>query len=263
MSFTVISAGVTNHGRVRSNNEDNLYFSGKYLAPGTLDLKTIMCSTQGTEDPVCAAVFDGMGGENAGEKASLTAASVFAECVDALDTVIKAPKDFLREACYTMNRAVVDQARSQNLGQTGTTAAILYLWQDMAYICNVGDSLIFRLRDNVMKQISKSHTNAEFLKSQGLEGRKPVLTQFIGVPEDEMTIEPYVAKGRLLEGDRFLVCSDGLTDMVSMEDIATCLYHAPTPPDAVAGLADMALNAGGKDNITLIVCEIHPTFTNL
>ncbi len=256
MSFTVRLAGSTNHGRIRTNNEDNFYFSGKYLAPGTLDLKTVMSGCQCTSDPVCLAVFDGMGGENAGEAASLTAASVFASCVGELENVIKAPKDFLKEACFKMNHAVVIQAAEEHLGQTGTTASILYLWQDMAYVCNVGDSAVFRLRGNELKQITKSHTNEDFLMKQGLTARKPTLTQFIGISEEEMMIEPYIAKGRLAAGDKFLVCSDGLTDMVLLEQIASCMYYAPSVSDAAAGLLDMALNAGGRDNVTVIVCEV-------
>ena len=256
MSFVVHSAGSTNHGCIRLNNEDNFYFAGKYLAPGTLDLKTLMTSSQPTQNPVCLAVFDGMGGENAGERASLTAASTFAFCAGELGDVVKAPKDFLKEACQRMNQAVVAQAASEHLGQTGTTASILYLWQDMAYVCNVGDSAIFRLRGNELKQITKSHTNEEFLKRQGLYGRKPTLTQFIGIPEDEMVIDPYIAKGRLMAGDKFLVCSDGLTDMVPLEQIASCMFHALSPEAAAAGLLNMALSAGGRDNVTVLTCEI-------
>ncbi len=258
MSFTVIMAGSTNHGLIRTNNEDNFYFSGKYLAPGTLDLKTIMCSQDRTDEAVAMAVFDGMGGENAGERAAGTAAMTFSDCMHELSKVIKAPKDFLNKACLKMNEAVVEQARAEHLGQTGTTASILYLWQDMAYVCNVGDSAIFRLRGNELKQITKSHTNEDFLRRQGLYDRKPTLTQFIGIPEDEMVIEPYIAKGRLMPGDKFLVCSDGLTDMVSMEMIANCLYHAPAMEEAAAGLMNMALEAGGRDNVTVMVCEILP-----
>ena len=256
MSFTVQSAGSTHHGRIRLNNEDNFYFSDKYLAPGTLDLKTVMHNCQNTEEPVCLAVFDGMGGENAGEQASLMAASVFSQCIGELETMVKAPRDFLKDACQRMNGAVVAQAKKEHLGQTGTTASILYLWQDMAYVCNVGDSAVFRLRGNELKQITKSHTNEDFLRRQGISGRKPTLTQFIGIPEDEMIIDPYIAKGRLLAGDKFLVCSDGLTDMVSLEQIASWMYHAPTVEDAAAGLLNMALEAGGRDNVTVLTCEV-------
>lgn len=258
MGFTVRSAGITHHGHIRENNEDNFYFSGKYLAPGTLDIKMVMSACQNSISPLCLAVFDGMGGENAGELAAQTAALVFASCVEELENVIKAPKDFLKDACMRMNSAVVAQAAAEHLGQTGTTASILYVWQDMAYICNVGDSAIFRCRGNEFKQITKAHTNEAFLKKQGLTGRKPTLTQFIGIPEEEMVIEPYIAKGHLMAGDKFLICSDGLTDMVSLEQIAACMYRALSMEEAVEALLNMALDAGGRDNITVITCEILP-----
>lgn len=256
MNFTVLSAGSTNHGFIRSNNEDNFYFSGKYMSLGTLDIETILFDCGNTSMPVCIAVFDGMGGENAGEQASFTAAGTFFDCVRELSQIIKIPKSFLCETCQRMNRAVVSHAQANHLGQTGTTAAVLYLWQDMAYVCNVGDSVIFRLRGNELKQLTRSHTNEEFLKRNGLTGRKPSLTQFIGIPEDEMIIEPYLAKGQVLSGDRFLICTDGLTDMVPVKQIADCLYRSSTVEAAAGELLNMALQAGGRDNITVFVCEI-------
>lgn len=256
MNFRILSAGSTNHGCIRSNNEDNFYFSGKYMSLGSLDIQRILFGCENTSIPVCIAVFDGMGGENAGEQASFIAARTFFDCVKELAQIIKIPKAFLCESCQRMNRAVVAHAEKNHLGQTGTTASVLYLWQDKAYVCNVGDSVIFRLRGNELKQLTKSHTNEEFLKRNGLTGRKPSLTQFIGIPEDEMIIEPYLAKGQVLSGDKFLVCTDGLTDMVPIQQIADCMYHSQTVQSAAGELLNMALQAGGKDNITVFVCEV-------
>ena len=166
------------------------------------------------------------------------------------------PENFLEHTCQAMNRAVVSHAGRFRLGQTGTTAAVLYFRDERAWVCNVGDSSVFLLRENKMRCLTKAHTNAAFLKQQGIEGRTPALTQFIGIPEDEMTLCPHIGSGRLRHNDRFLLCSDGLTDMVREEDIARWLYTSPTPKAAAAVLTDQALEKGGRDNITVIVCHV-------
>ena len=256
MSFKILMAGVTHHGRIRTNNEDNLYMGGKYLALGIQDLSEILYVEKSSRPWTAAGVFDGMGGENAGETAAFTGAQTFASCMASWEAQSMRPEDFLEHTCQAMNRAVVSHAGRFRLGQTGTTAAVLYFRDERAGVCNVGDSSVFLLRENKMRCLTKAHTNAAFLKQQGIEGRTPALTQFIGIPEDEMTLCPHVGSGRLRHNDRFLLCSDGLTDMVREEDIARWLYTSPTPKAAAAVLTDQALEKGGRDNITVIVCHV-------
>ncbi len=81
MSFKILMAGVTHHGRIRTNNEDNLYMGGKYLALGIQDLSEILYVEKSSRPWTAAGVFDGMGGENAGETAAFTGAQTFASCM--------------------------------------------------------------------------------------------------------------------------------------------------------------------------------------
>ena len=86
-------------------------------------------------------------------------------------------------------------------------------------------------------------------------GGKPPLSQNLGIPPDELKIEPYVAKGQYYDGDVYLICSDGLTDMVSEEEIADTLSGRGIL-EAQKRLLNAALDNGGKDNITIILCKV-------
>ena len=82
------------------------------------------------------------------------------------------------------------------------------------------------------------------------------LTQHLGIDPEELQIEPFIAEGEIRRGDRYLLCSDGLTDMLSDEEIAEVLGRAERAEDAVRILQDLALYRGGKDNVTILVCRI-------
>ena len=92
-------------------------------------------------------------------------------------------------------------------------------------ICNVGDSRIYRLCKKKLVQISEDHTDAKMLAKQGAVNRKPRLTRCIGISKEEMTIEPYLEVENIENKDRYLICSDGLTDMVSEDEICRMLQN--------------------------------------
>ncbi|MCD8157265.1 MAG: hypothetical protein LUD53_07575, partial [Clostridiales bacterium] len=115
-------------------------------------------------------------------------------------------------------------------------------------ICNIGDSRIFRLSKGQMEQLSMDHVGV------APYGRKPPLSQNLGIPPTEMLIEPYAATAAYREGDIYLICSDGLTDMLSTNQIAQVLGQYPI--ETAAGcLLEKALERGGRDNITIILCR--------
>jgi len=101
-------------------------------------------------------------------------------------------------------------------------------------------------------QVSKDDT--ERLVHPGRS--KPALTQCLGIEEDQMEIEPHIAKGKLEPGDRYLLCSDGLTDMLSNLEVSQLLLSGEDPRDCADKLIAAALERGGRDNVTVIVCEI-------
>jgi len=133
----------------------------------------------------------------------------------------------------------------------GTTAAMLMCGPKDIFICNVGDSRIYHYVKKNMTQISHDHS------AVGITGRKPPLTQNLGIPDTEFVIEPHAAKRAYNNGDRYLICSDGLTDMVSDDEITEIMGSRGNIRDTAQKLMERALERGGIDNITLILCEVH------
>ena len=168
---------------------------------------------------------------------------------------IQPPKAYLTDLIQKMNDAVCQRSDELGSGRMGSTAVMLFLNPDYAYVCNVGDSRAFRLREDEFIQISEDHTDARFLAEQGIR-RKPSLTQHLGIWPDEMELEPYVAKGQLQDGDQFLLCSDGLTDMVSNAEISAIMKEYEDVRLCVDTLIERALEQGGKDNVTVILVRI-------
>jgi protein phosphatase len=102
---------------------------------------------------------------------------------------------------------------------------------------------------NKLTKLSVDHVH------EAAPGKKAPLTQCLGVPESEFTIEPYIAKGFFLDKERYLLCSDGLTDMVSDDEICSALSKEMGVKDIAETLLNKALENGGADNITIIICE--------
>jgi len=134
-----------------------------------------------------------------------------------------------------------------------------------AVASNVGDSKVFLFRKEVLKKISEDHNQAQSLVNLGLiteeEARihkdKSKLTQYLGIFQEEMVLEPYVTDNIILEKeDIFLICSDGLTDMLSYTDIAQILKTDISLKDKCKKLVNNANNKGGNDNITVVLAQI-------
>ena len=155
----------------------------------------------------------------------------------------------LRAYCQQANTAICRYADEHGVGSMGTTAAMLVFDREKIVLCNIGDSKIFRCDGARLEQISYDHV------AIAAYGRKPPLMQNLGIPPEEMTIDPYVSEGPYQHGDRYLICSDGLTDMVSETEIGDVLMRY-TLDEAAERLLQRALEEGGKDNITLILIDV-------
>lgn len=239
-------------GKVRTNNEDNFLFDGHILRQNNHGLERGLTCVQSLKKPFCCGVFDGMGGEAHGEVAAYIAAKTLKGYVARSRWRPFTLEDF----CLAANRRVCAQARKLSAGMIGATVAVVRFIGETAQIVNVGDSKVFLLRDGTLTQVSQDHTDKAFLESQGITKRKPRLTQHLGIEPSEMVIEPYRVDIALQPRDRFLLCSDGLTDMVKAEDIQRTMTEAGSMEQAVRTLVRTAMDAGGKDNTTVICCEI-------
>lgn len=226
-------ATATHQGMVRENNEDSLYPT----ASGE------------SSDSVLLIVADGMGGHVAGEVASRLAINAAASTdVDPVDRVAAG------------NRAIREEvARDPSLDGMGTTMTLLTVEDDIATIGHVGDSRAYLLRDGELRQVTEDHTvAAEYvalgqIKPEEASGhpQRHMLTRTLGVARfvnvDEFKLD-------LVPGDRILLCSDGLTEMVADDVIAEALAGG-TPDEVVWNLVELANEAGGVDNITVVVVE--------
>ncbi|MGI9609007.1 MAG: PP2C family protein-serine/threonine phosphatase [Acidimicrobiia bacterium] len=230
-----IWGAATHKGMTREKNEDSLY-------PDT---------SGESEGPTVLMVADGMGGHVAGEVASRLA-------INAAASVDIEPADRVAAG----NRAIREEvARQPELEGMGTTLTLVELNPDgTARFAHVGDSRAYVYADSRLVQLTNDHTVAAQYVSMGqisaeeAEGHPQShmltrclgLTRFINVDELDMPVEA---------GDRLLLCSDGLNLMVSNEDIAKGL-DGGTPDEAAWNLIDRANNAGGQDNITVIVVDV-------
>ncbi len=251
MKFMIEAACACSTGKVRKNNEDNFFFDGRCLEEENSGLKHPVYMEQIIRHGSCFAVFDGMGGENFGELASYTAAREMQSCERVLSDFFIPERRYLIRMTEQLNRSVLEAAREKCTDRMGTTMAALYFNPRYVYSCNLGDSRAYRLRDGEFMQLSRDHADSMY---NG--GRKAPLTQFLGMDSEERLIEPYIAKGELARGDMYLLCSDGLSDMVTNFEISDIMIKSDDVESCAAQLVEAALERGGIDNTTVIVCRI-------
>ncbi|MBS1713937.1 MAG: Stp1/IreP family PP2C-type Ser/Thr phosphatase [Armatimonadetes bacterium] len=245
---TAVSVGAkTDLGRVRENNEDKYEF---YVPDDVARL-----ATKGLVFVVC----DGMGGHEAGQIASELALKTFIDVYlnhPASDTEVA-----LRTAVGAANRFVLDVARAvPSRRGMGTTLSALVLLQDQGYIAQVGDSRVYRLREEALEQLTRDHTWVEDMVLLGSMSRteaenhpnRHMLTRAIGTESDA---EPDVFTFSLREGDVYMLCSDGLTNHVEDPEIAKIL-NGNGPSESAWKLVGAALVGGGSDNTTCIVVRL-------
>jgi serine/threonine protein phosphatase PrpC len=203
------------------------------------------------------AVADGMGGHRGGNVASAMA-------VEALGRIDPAgmSSDAILRAIETANHDILQRGDAErDLEGMGTTVTALLIDGEGGRIAHVGDSRAYRLRGGDLIQLTEDHTVVQEFVRQGRLSRedaerhpqRSMLMRALGV-DDEVQIEDLAVD--LRPGDRFLLCSDGLTGMLSEDGIALVLGTTPDPQDAADRLVALANEAGGDDNITVIVVDV-------
>lgn len=237
----------TDLGRVRENNEDKF----EYFVPED----DAVLATRGQVFLVC----DGMGGHAAGQIASELTAKTFIDVF--LHHPAEDPAVAMESAVMAANRFVLDNARAfpQRRGM-GTTLSGLILLQDQAWVVHVGDSRIYRLRENDLMMLTHDHTFVEESVRMGAMTQdeaenhpyKHVLTRAIGVDE---SFRPDVDTFDLKQGDLYMLCSDGLVNHLNDEQIGEIL-RSSTPSEAAWRLVGAALQDGGTDNTTVLVVRV-------
>ena len=254
--MNIQASGICPVGRVRSNNEDNYYLQGQIRQ----DVEQLNTRAQYVGADTCAlfAVADGMGGEAQGEFASLTAVKSLRPC--SVEQVNAAAQRSINRA-----NALICREMDRIGRRMGTTLAALYIDNGRAVACNVGDSRVYLLRDGILTQLSTDHSQVQQMIDLGIlsseaartHPNRHVLTQHLGIREDEMILQPAFSEElELRVGDTFLLCSDGLTDMVDDADILEALSSG-TSEHRAQTLVELALAAGGRDNVTVLVASVY------
>ncbi len=247
-----VCACACNKGKVRSTNQDNYYFDSMVLPEQNDALNENLRAYYAGNQTFAVGVFDGMGGEKHGEMAAYIAADYLKNTVEQWGDNLA---ESMTELCLTANEAICTLADNMGGVRIGCTLALMYFYNDTAWVCNIGDSKIFVYKNNNMLQLSQDHTDEKFLKNAGIS-RKPALTQHLGIWPDEMLIEPYINTVQIQEDDIYLLCSDGLTDMMNNEEIRDVLREFEDVNDVVNVLINTSLERGGKDNITIIMVKV-------
>ncbi|RHC04191.1 serine/threonine-protein phosphatase [Blautia obeum] len=251
MAYQIEYAYTCHIGKIRNNNEDNFWCCGDSLEAQNQGMSHIRSGYMKQSEYPLLAVFDGMGGESCGEMAAFLAAEACGEHFKtAKDGIRNDPEEFLNEICESMNQAICDYGRTNKINSMGTTAALLAFAEDAVYSCNLGDSRIYKSDREKFYQISQDH-----VLGCSLFGKAP-LTQYLGMEEENLQLEPSISRQEIKIGDRFLLCSDGITDMLSDGEIADILSRDIPVAKTVEILVDRALKKGGRDNITVVLCEI-------
>lgn len=233
---------ISDIGCIRKNNEDMAYVAGKLVRDGEIE------GDFSLENPCVAfAVADGMGGYEGGEVASEIVCRSFSTFIKDLvsadvNTTIRKIKDWAIEA----NGVILETASLRyELSEMGTTFIALIYSGEKLYLLNVGDSRCYRIRAGILKQLSTDHSERE--RTGNPEVPSNLIYNFMGIPSGEFFSD--VTELTPLEGDSYILCSDGLSDLVDSDYIET--HH-----DSVENLVSQAKLNGGRDNITIVKIEL-------
>jgi len=253
MNATLELVGLSDTGRRRPHNEDS----------------TVIDPELGL-----AVVADGMGGYKAGELASAIAVvTIWTELQAALPGLVPTDRNsesgrlsfaiLLEQAIDKANRLIHEtQEREQETRGMGTTVACLLARGDRMIIAHVGDSRVYRLRGESLERVTNDHSLIQELIDRGFytpeeaaeNAPKNLVTRALGI---ESSVEVTMREEACVPGELFLLCSDGLNDMVSDEEIRLTLCKAGANLlDAARDLVRLANEGGGRDNVSVVLCRV-------
>ena len=250
------SAVVCGPGKIREENQDNYYLDGMYRSdPSDASVFRLQSSISGA---AIYAVADGMGGEKHGELASLLAVS------SAWKIDVRRGRDELMQYLSDRNDEVCRLITDNGGVRSGSTFVGLCICGRTADIINIGDSRAYLLRDGSLTQLSQDHTAIRQMVELGVIAPEAArrhpdrhrLTQHLGIFPDDMIIEPDTVSMEVLSDDVFLLCSDGLYDMVEDDRIHEILTASGGLQEKASELFSAAMDAGGKDNITVLLVHV-------
>ena len=232
----MISVGVSKTGLVRQRNEDRFYAKGPLLI-----------------------VADGMGGYTGGEYASTMVVDTIVDVIEKADIITV---DVLREAILEANRMVFEKSQSyKELEGMGTTAVVAYVKEDTLLWAHVGDSRLYIYGDSQLRRMTNDHSMVQELVNAGTiteaevihHPKRNMLTRAIGVYD---TVEVDTGMVEVHEGERILLCSDGLSGYIEESRIEEILSEESSESRVLEDLVQLVYDAGARDNVTIILGRI-------
>lgn len=252
---TVEIFGATDVGRRRPRNEDTFLFANFDNDNSTKESFTIK------EQGFLMLVADGMGGAAAGEVASEMAAETIRKKLKEFPQAVTAEQK-LKTAVSLSNQRIYEYAQEHiELKGMGTTVTAAYIQGAIAYIAQVGDSRAYLLRGGEIKQLTKDQSLAQYLFDLGQITKEKmrlmpqnVILQALGT---EKGVDVALSKIQLCKNDMLLLCSDGLSNKVSNQEINEIVLTSSKPKNIVGRLINLANERGGEDNITVVIARFN------
>ncbi|MBO4491960.1 MAG: serine/threonine-protein phosphatase [Lentisphaeria bacterium] len=244
----LLAESLTHPGLVRKTNEDSLGF---FLESG------------------CFFVADGMGGGSAGDIASSLLENQISDAIEfSGGESPEVRKNKIHTAIHDAHLKIREYAETRSFAQMGTTLALMLFnpWNPRrADLCHIGDSRIYRLRNNSLNVLTRDHTVGAELEREMMSSDHPekgigdhrtsvfshVLTRVVGATSNEPEAE--WSETEVRSRDRFLICSDGVTTMLAEPEIQKIISESGRPDEAVRALSESVLKAGAKDNYSIII----------
>jgi serine/threonine protein phosphatase PrpC len=240
--------GITDKGKRREKNEDT------FFARETIDKRFLV-----------AGVIDGVGGYEGGDIAAGIASAVI---LQSLETISENVVESLRQAIIAANVKINEEKKETSIHEQMAcvlTCVVADIQNNKCWYAHVGDTRIYLLRDHSLVKISRDHSVVGFLEESGRlseeeamrHPRRNEITKALGFEDDIDTPEDFIETGEspFLPGDLLLLCSDGLTDMISSGTIMQVLTSKKSIASKAKALVDAANDAGGNDNITAVLVE--------
>ena len=237
--------GITDKGAVRQQNQDSFYLDipSEHLAVGV--------------------VCDGMGGANAGNVASQLAVESFVQALQSLpEGTPEEPAALLAQAAEQANGAVFHRANTDpECRGMGTTMVAALVVEQTAHLLNIGDSRAYHISGGGIEKVTRDHSLVEDMVERGQitadearnHPRKNLITRALG---SEAHIRADLYEKPLASGDYLLLCSDGLSNMVTDQEMLFEVLHGGASEECCKRLLDVAMSRGATDNVTAVLIEI-------
>ena len=240
------SYGISDIGMSRKENQDRIYISE--------DKKHIKYFI----------VADGMGGVNGGEVASTAAIEAIKSYIDENIEDVEYEKEeieeLIKQSIYKANKFILQKSRREKEYQgMGTTIVLSLVYRNRVYIGHVGDSRVYRIRKNIIRQLTKDHSYVQALLDEGTITKKEAINHpqkniLLKVVGCENEVEPDIVVKGFIKGDILLMCTDGLTNMVSTQEIYDTIVNGNDDLKSTCQrLVAMANANGGYDNVSVIL----------